>query len=97
MILTLHADHQLAASTFVSRSVASCGTSSTLCLSAAIAALSGPLHGGANERVIEMLEQLHPDEIPQLIEKAKDPSSEFKLLYGFGHRIYKAMDPRALS
>lgn len=95
MILTLHADHQLAASTHVARAISSCGTSSILCLSSAVSALSGPLHGGANEKVIQMLEDLNPDDIPQLLQRAKDKSDPFKL-FGFGHRIYKAMDPRAV-
>ncbi len=95
MILTLHADHQLAASTHVARAISSCGTSSILCLCSAVSALSGPLHGGANEKVIQMLEDLNPDDIPQLLQRAKDKSDPFKL-FGFGHRIYKAMDPRAV-
>lgn len=94
MILTLHADHQMAVSTFVARSVSSAGTPSISSINAAIAALSGPLHGGANERVIEMLSNITEEQIPEVIAKAKDKNDPFKL-YGFGHRVYKGMDPRA--
>lgn len=95
MILTLHAEHSFAASTFVARTVASCGTSTISCIIAALTALSGPLHGGANEEVVRMLEGITSDEIPDIINRAKDPSDPFKL-FGFGHRIYNAMDPRAV-
>lgn len=94
MILTLHADHQMAVSTFVARSVTSAGTPSISSINAAMAALSGPLHGGANERVIEMLSSIDEDSIDEVINRAKDKSDDFKL-YGFGHRVYKGMDPRA--
>jgi len=94
MILTLHADHQMAVSTFVARSVTSAGTASLSSINAAIAALSGPLHGGANERVIHMLSEMTEEEIPSIIERAKDKNDPFKL-FGFGHRVYKGMDPRA--
>lgn len=94
MILTLHADHQMAVSTFVTRATSSAGTPSISSICAAIAALSGPLHGGANIKVIEMLEAIPADEITSIIEKASDPKDPFKL-YGFGHRVYQGMDPRA--
>ena len=94
MILSLHADHQMAVSTFVSRAVSSAGTPSLSSIGAALAALSGPLHGGANVKVIEMLSEISEEEIPQIIKRAKDPNDSFKL-FGFGHRVYKGMDPRA--
>ncbi len=95
MILTLHADHQMAVSTFVARCVSSAGTPSISSITAAVAALSGPLHGGANAQVIAMLTEIDSiEDISKIIERAKDPDDAFKL-YGFGHRVYKGMDPRA--
>ena len=65
------------------------------CISAGIASLWGPAHGGANEAVLNMLESIESvDDIPRLIEEAKDKSSSFRLM-GFGHRVYKNRDPRA--
>ena len=96
MILTLHADHQMAVSTYVARCVSSAGTPSISSITAAIAALSGPLHGGANAQVISMLEDIQENDqdITKIIERAKDSQDPFKL-YGFGHRVYNGMDPRA--
>lgn len=65
------------------------------CISAGIASLWGPAHGGANEAVLNMLESIESvDDVPRLIEEAKDKSSSFRLM-GFGHRVYKNRDPRA--
>lgn len=94
MILTLHADHQMAVSTFVARAVSSAGSPSFTSISAALAALSGPLHGGANIKVVEMLEEITDENIDDVLKKAKDHDDPFKL-YGFGHRVYRGMDPRA--
>lgn len=96
MILTLHADHQMAVSTFVTRAVSSAGTPAISSIAAGIAALSGPLHGGANAKVIKMLSDIQDDgqDVQQIIDRAKDPDDTFKL-FGFGHRVYKGMDPRA--
>lgn len=94
MILTLHADHQMAVSTFVVRCVASAKAPAISSIIAANLALSGPLHGGANIKVIELLSSLKEEDIPGIIEKAKNPEDPFKLP-GFGHRVYKSVDPRA--
>lgn len=94
MILTLHADHQLAVSTFVTRAVSSARTPSISSVIAGITALSGPLHGGANVKVVELLNEITEDDIPVIIEKAKSHDNPFRLP-GFGHREYKGMDPRA--
>jgi citrate synthase len=95
-LLILHADHEQNASTTAVRLVGSTGANLYACISAGICALWGPLHGGANQAVIEMLESIHRDgfTIDQVIEKAKDKNSRFRLM-GFGHRIYKSYDPRA--
>jgi citrate synthase len=95
-LLILHADHEQNASTTAVRMVGSTGANLYACISAGICALWGPLHGGANQAVIEMLESIHRDglTIDQVIAKAKDKTSKFRLM-GFGHRIYKSYDPRA--
>ena len=95
-LLILHSDHEQNASTTAVRMVGSTGANLYACISAAICALWGPLHGGANQAVIEMLEGIHRDRltIDQVLAKAKDRNSKFRLM-GFGHRIYKSYDPRA--
>lgn len=94
-ILILHADHEQNASTSTVRTSGSSGANPFACLSAGIASLWGPSHGGANEAVINMLKEIGSiDRIPEFIEKAKDKNDPFKLM-GFGHRVYKNYDPRA--
>jgi citrate synthase len=94
-ILILHADHEQNASTSTVRLAGSSGANPFACISAGIASLWGPAHGGANEAVLNMLEEIeHPDNIPAFIEKAKDKDDPFRLM-GFGHRVYKNFDPRA--
>src|SRR6056300_576444 len=94
-IFTLHADHEQNASTSTVRLAGSSGANPFACISAGIAALWGPAHGGANEAVLMMLDEIGSVEnIPMFIEKAKDPNDPFKLM-GFGHRVYKNFDPRA--
>ncbi|MDC1207773.1 citrate synthase [Litorivicinus sp.] len=94
-IFLLHADHEQNASTSTVRLAGSTGANPFACVSAGIAALWGPAHGGANEAVLIMLEEIGSIEnIPEFIEKAKDPDDPFKLM-GFGHRVYKNFDPRA--
>ncbi len=95
LILILHADHEQNASTSTVRLASSSGANPFACISAGIASLWGPAHGGANEAVIRMLEEIQsPDEIPKYIERAKDKNDDYRLM-GFGHRIYKNYDPRA--
>jgi citrate synthase len=94
-ILILHADHEQNASTSSVRLVASTDVNIYASMVAGFAALWGPLHGGANEAVIEMLNEIKTvNRIPEFIEKAKDKNSSFRLM-GFGHRVYKNYDPRA--
>jgi len=94
-ILILHADHEQNASTSTVRLAGSSGANPFACISAGIASLWGPAHGGANEAVLNMLEEIgSPDRIPEFIEKAKDKDDPFRLM-GFGHRVYKNFDPRA--
>jgi len=94
-IFLLHADHEQNASTSTVRLAGSTGANPFACVSAGIAALWGPAHGGANEAVLVMLDEIGSVEnIPAFIEKAKDPNDPFKLM-GFGHRVYKNFDPRA--
>ena len=94
-ILILHADHEQNASTSTVRLAGSSGANPFACISAGIASLWGPAHGGANEAVLNMLEEIGTtDRIPEYIEKAKDKSDPFRLM-GFGHRVYKNFDPRA--
>lgn len=95
MILILHADHEQNASTSTVRLAGSTGANPFACIAAGIASLWGPAHGGANEAVLNMLEEIgDPKNIPKFIEKAKDKNDPFKLM-GFGHRVYKNYDPRA--
>ncbi|MEM7617016.1 MAG: citrate synthase [Pseudomonadota bacterium] len=94
-ILILHADHEQNASTSTVRLAGSSGANPFACISAGIASLWGPAHGGANESVIKMLHEIeHPKNISKFIDKAKDKSDPFRLM-GFGHRVYKNYDPRA--
>ena len=94
-ILILHADHEQNASTSTVRLTGSSGANPFACISAGIASLWGPAHGGANEAVLTMLNEVgHVKNIPQYVEKAKDKDDPF-LLMGFGHRVYKNFDPRA--
>lgn len=94
-IFTLHADHEQNASTATVRLVGSAGSNLFASLSAGIATLWGPAHGGANEAVINMLKEIEQSgDVDRFIEKAKDDKDPFKLM-GFGHRVYKSYDPRA--
>ncbi len=94
-ILILHADHEQNASTSTVRLAGSSGANPFACISAGIASLWGPAHGGANEAVLNMLEEIGtPDRIPEFVSKAKDKDDPFRLM-GFGHRVYKNFDPRA--
>ncbi|MGY4024888.1 citrate synthase [Aeromonas rivuli] len=94
-IFTLHADHEQNASTSTVRLAGSSGANPFACISAGIASLWGPAHGGANEACLKMLEEIGSVErIPEFIEKAKDKNDPFRLM-GFGHRVYKNHDPRA--
>jgi citrate synthase len=95
-LLILHADHEQNCSTSTVRLVGSAGVNLYASISAGISALWGPLHGGANQAVIKMLEAIHRDnnDFEKYIKKAKDPNDPF-LLSGFGHRVYKTFDPRA--
>src|SRR6266480_5990356 len=96
LLLILHADHEQNASTSTVRLVGSTHVNLYASISAAISALWGPLHGGANEAVIRTLERIASDggDVQKYIDRAKDPNHEFKLP-GFGHRVYKNFDPRA--
>ncbi|MHA1598430.1 MAG: citrate synthase [Alphaproteobacteria bacterium] len=94
-ILILHADHEQNASTSTVRISGSSGANPFACIAAGIASLWGPAHGGANEAVLTMLEEIGSvDNIPEYIAKAKDKNDPFRLM-GFGHRVYKNFDPRA--
>jgi citrate synthase len=94
-ILILHADHEQNASTSTVRLAGSSGANPFACIAAGIACLWGPAHGGANEAALRMLEEIGTvDKVPEYVKRAKDPSSEFRLM-GFGHRVYKNYDPRA--
>ena len=95
-LLILHADHEQNCSASTVRIVGSSHASLYASVSAGIAALWGPLHGGANQAVIEMLESIRKDggDISKYVAKAKDKSDPFRLM-GFGHRVYKNFDPRA--
>ncbi len=94
-IFILHADHEQNASTSTVRLVGSTGASPYAAISAGIASLWGPAHGGANEAVVKMLEHIGSvDHIPEYINRAKDKDDPFRLM-GFGHRVYKNYDPRA--
>lgn len=96
-LLILHADHEQNCSTSTVRMVQSSGASVYACISAGISALWGPLHGGANQAVIEMLEQIQKDggDYKKFLNKVKDANSNVRLM-GFGHRVYKNFDPRAM-
>ena len=96
LLLILHADHEQNCSTSTVRMVGSSEASLFASVSAGISALSGPLHGGANQKVIEMLGRIRQDggDYQKYMEMAKDKSSGFRLM-GFGHRVYKNFDPRA--
>jgi len=94
-ILILHADHEQNASTSTVRLVGSTGANPFACISAGIASLWGPAHGGANEAALNMLREIGDESrIGQYINRAKDPNDNFRLM-GFGHRVYKNYDPRA--
>jgi len=94
-ILILHADHEQNASTSTVRVAGSSGANPFACIAAGIASLWGPLHGGANEATLKMLEEIGDiSRIGAFIKRAKDKTDSFRLM-GFGHRIYKNMDPRA--
>jgi len=94
-IFILHADHEQNASTSTVRLAGSSGANPFACISAGIACLWGPAHGGANEAALTMLEEIGSvDRIPEYIQRAKDKNDPFRLM-GFGHRVYKNYDPRA--
>lgn len=94
-LLILHADHEQNASTSTVRLSGSSGANPFAVISSGIASLWGPAHGGANEAVLKMLEEIaSPDRIKHYIEKAKNKDDPFRLM-GFGHRVYKNYDPRA--
>ena len=95
-LLILHADHEQNCSTSTVRLVGSSKANIYSSISAGISALWGPLHGGANQEVIEMLEEIKADggDVMKFVNKAKDKNSGFRLM-GFGHRVYKNFDPRA--
>ena len=96
MLLILHADHEQNCSTSTVRMVGSSQANLFASIAGGINALWGPLHGGANQRVIEMLEQIRRDgrDTEKYVNKAKDKDDPFRLM-GFGHRVYKNFDPRA--
>ncbi len=94
-IFLLHADHEQNASTSAVRLTGSSGANPFACIAAGIAALWGPAHGGANEAVLSMLEEIGDESrIDEFIARAKDKNDPFRLM-GFGHRVYKNFDPRA--
>ncbi len=94
-ILILHADHEQNASTSTVRLAGSSQANPFACIASGIACLWGPAHGGANQAVLEMLDEIgHKDNIPEFIARAKDKDDPFRLM-GFGHRVYKNFDPRA--
>jgi citrate synthase len=96
LLLILHADHEQNCSTSTVRMVGSSQANLWASISAGICALWGPLHGGANQQVIEMLERIRKDgsNFKKYVDMAKDKASGFRLM-GFGHRVYKNFDPRA--
>ncbi|HLD74253.1 MAG TPA: citrate synthase [Bdellovibrionota bacterium] len=95
-IFILHADHEQNASTSTVRLAGSTGANPFACIAAGIAALWGPAHGGANEACLNMLEEIGTTaNISKYIKRAKDPEDSFRLM-GFGHRVYKNFDPRAM-
>jgi citrate synthase len=95
LLFILHADHEQNASTSTVRLVGSTGANPYVSVAAGVAALWGPAHGGANEAVLKMLEEIgRPENVADAVNKAKDKESGFRLM-GFGHRVYKNYDPRA--
>ena len=96
VLFILHADHEQNCSTSTVRLVGSSEANLFASISTGIAALWGPLHGGANQAVLEMLQQIHNDggDVQKFVKLAKDKDSGFRLM-GFGHRVYKNFDPRA--
>ena len=95
-IFMLHADHEQNASTSTVRLAGSSGANPFACIASGIAALWGPAHGGANEAVLDMLEEIGDiSNIDAFVAKAKDKDDPFRLM-GFGHRVYKNFDPRAI-
>jgi len=96
LLLILHADHEQNCSTSTVRLVGSSQANMFASIAAGILALWGPLHGGANQEVVEMLETIHADggDVTKFVKLAKDKNSGFRLM-GFGHRVYKNFDPRA--
>jgi citrate synthase len=95
LLFILHADHEQNASTSTVRLVGSTGANPYVCVASGVAALWGPAHGGANEAVLKMLEEIgRPENVKSAVDKAKDKNSGFRLM-GFGHRVYKNYDPRA--
>ena len=94
-ILILHADHEQNASTSTVRLAGSTGANPFACISAGVASLWGPAHGGANEAVLKMLDEIgDAKNIPSFIKRVKD-RDDHSVLFGFGHRVYKNYDPRA--
>jgi citrate synthase len=94
-IFTLHADHEQNASTSTVRLAGSSGANPFACIAAGIACLWGPAHGGANEAVLNMLQEIgSKDRVAEFVKKAKNKDDGFRLM-GFGHRVYKNYDPRA--
>ena len=94
-ILILHADHEQNASTSTVRLAGSSGANPYACIAAGIASLWGPAHGGANEAVLKMLDEIGDEKrVGEYIKKAQDKNDKFRLM-GFGHRVYKNYDPRA--
>ncbi|MDP6603669.1 MAG: citrate synthase, partial [Rhodospirillales bacterium] len=94
-IFILHADHEQNASTSTVRTAGSSGANPFACIAAGISSLWGPAHGGANEAVLAMLNEIgSPDRVAECVERAKDKDDPFRLM-GFGHRVYKNYDPRA--
>jgi citrate synthase len=95
LIFLLHADHEQNASTSTVRLAGSSGANPFACIAAGIASLWGPAHGGANEAVLKMLQEIGSKErIPEFIRRAKSKDDSFRIM-GFGHRVYKNYDPRA--
>jgi len=94
-IFILHADHEQNASTSTVRLAGSSGANPFACIAAGIASLWGPAHGGANEAVLKMLNEIGTkDRVAEYVKKAQDPDDDWRLM-GFGHRVYKNYDPRA--
>ena len=96
ILFILHADHEQNCSTTTVRTIGSAQVNLYATISAGISALSGPLHGGANQAVVEMLQKILADggNVKKYIELAKDKNNPFRIM-GFGHRVYKTYDPRA--